>query len=198
MRDPLERLLSAYLDKCVGGTRGDSEVTEAHRQQHCTSSSHRAALLDSPTPRAGFAALVRHLATRADAGDELCGENQHFAPQACFCGWLAPPVNSSRAAGAVGGRKADGMAARYHHVLRMTSSTFVEDTHALLRTVGLGQLATVFLPTFTAGVGHRTNASKKLRLYYTPTVARAALRALRIDYEAFDLPRPAWLASLGE
>ena len=62
--------------------------------------------------------------------------------------------------------------------------------------MGLGQLAATFLPTFTAGVGHRTNASAKLLQFYTPPVARAALRALRVDYEAFDLPRPAWAADI--
>lgn len=127
-----------------------------------------------------FEEVVSNLAARADAGEDLCGENQHFAPQVCFCG-----LSDSRNAGA-------GAVARYQHVLHMSSATFVEDAHSLLRLLGLGRIASMYLPKFTAGSGHRTNTSRHIEEYFTPTTVRAALRAFRRDYETFSMPRPAW------
>jgi len=168
VRDPLERLLSAYLDKCHHTPHGPG-----HIQQHCTKLQK-----EGRVPR--FDEVVSNLAARADAGEDLCGENQHFAPQVCFCG-----LSDSRNTGA-------GAVARYQHVLHMSSATFVEDAHSLLRLLGLGRIASMYLPKFTAGSGHRTNTSRHIEEYFTPTTVRAALRAFRRDYETFSMPRPAW------
>lgn len=182
IRDPLERLLSAYLDKCAfQHTRGPPDDEELLLMSHCPGFYH--SNHEQKTPREMRRGDVTPLVPTFDAfvGNltrQRMRSDPHFGLQRDICG-LSPT-------GAGGG---PSVLPFVQYVLRLGP-----DFHASLDTlfahVGINaSLHRTFFPQASSAL-HRTSASKKLAKYYTPDIARLAYDLYSPDYEALRLPAP--------
>ena len=188
VRDPLERLLSAYLDKCV-------HAPQRPHAKHCVGFADKvptfAQLVDTL-----FRIYTRGISMRRPYKPHehfwfhaLNLVDVHFAPQQVFCG-LGPGSS-----GYLLGR--EGMLTRYHHVIRMSSPDFHDDVYRLFDTLGVpANLTRAHLPR-VAATAHRTGASQKLQQFFNDSrLTWQALQIFESDYETFQMPRPAWAESL--
>jgi len=182
VRDPLERLLSAYLDLCEPRA-DDGPARSGHREQHCEG-------FPLPRWRPSFDQLVDHLA--ALPPHERSDLNQHFLPQAYFCGLVAPRADAAASSDDL--LFSHGTLPRFHHVVRLSAATFTADMLSVLASVGVAEsTAHRFLQMRD---GHDTGAAGRVRRYYTRESAAAARGVYSVDYSTFRLPEPAWLADL--
>ncbi|EOD33976.1 hypothetical protein EMIHUDRAFT_455666 [Emiliania huxleyi CCMP1516] len=182
VRDPLERLLSAYLDLCEPRA-DDGPARSGHREQHCEG-------FPLPRWRPSFDQLVDHLA--ALPPHERSDLNQHFLPQAYFCGLVAPRADAAASSDDL--LFSHGTLPRFHHVVRLSAATFAADMLSVLASVGVAEsTAHRFLQMRD---GHDTGAAGRVRRYYTRESAAAARGVYSVDYSTFRLPEPAWLADL--
>lgn len=197
VRDPLERLLSGYLDKCAFSHRAEGREEAMPLISHCQgfyakelkesvsanstlTTRNRAPREIMRVPR--FADFVARLHRTQK---QSLGWDTHFKPQHMHCGLAS--------------RRADvpSLLPSVHHHLRMSGSHFHASADALFRHVGLNTaLRREFLPE-RSNSAHRTAASEQMARYYTPSIAQQALEIYAADYDAFGLvkPRPETFAS---
>lgn len=182
VRDPLERLLSAFLDKCV---HADVE----HRALHCLNFRgplRKVAIWPrerARPPPPSFAAFVQKLTLMNLNGDRHFNLQRNFCqlkPQPSLSPHLYPPADP----------RAEGMLPRYVVIRMSEPRTFTADLDAALRRVGVDlAYRRAFLPERSIA-RHRTGAAQQMRRYYTRSLATRALRLYKGDYDAFRLPMP--------
>ena len=84
VRDPLERFLSAFLDKCVANVSRGVDQTQLRR--HCPG------FVDAGKRPPTFSKFIASFAAQPS---QLWSTDMHFRPQCMFCG-LAPPPELQR------------------------------------------------------------------------------------------------------
>ena len=185
VRDPLERLLSAFIDKCVKGRQ---------RRRHCPNFRRK--------PPASFRAFVDRLTP-----EDVAAGDYHFRQQAQFCGLSssgdagqgAPSKKLLQSLRMVHGKKAQwkpwtgpAQLPRYTHVLRLSESSFEQQVLGMARQLHIDS-ATLrrLMPNVSRKhVWHRTGAAKQQLRWYTRATAERALALYKMDYDLFGLPRP--------
>lgn len=190
-RDPLERLLSAYISKCVvheetpcfsdkGPVPGCDRVAEAQRENglvvngNCQGFEDDWSWVDSPVPFGRFVKYtldeVRERDQDIQDGIEEVPYNVHYELQKHFCGGLENTIGWYDAVGRVGG-------------------ALSRQVHAMLRVVGVRRdsLRTrdIFpLSPHQSHTTHRTDSARRMRAYYNDT--RAYLDALELYAADYD------------
>jgi len=195
LRDPLERFLSAYLDKCV-----NSKLRR--EQQHCEPNliyrDHNHDNIKVNPMTAGFVFggdddklnRVRSRATHLKGHGKTAfamyvdtmplAWNLHFYPQSFYCNGLYRFIDD------------------YDFVGHMDSG-FYHDLDKLGKTYG-GRFETKLKDIFkyesitedNNNVGIETKASDKVIQYYTPRSLRRVLEYVSMDYVLLDLKVPDW------
>ena len=196
LRDPLERLLSGYLDKCVKSnirkSQGHCEPNVVFGMDHLQSKTKSAptdnmgrsipdmTLVVNELEREMFATYVDLLPLKW---------NVHFVPQAFTCD-LYRTIDTYDFVGIMGKRfmsELNRMATRYGGILPN-----VLDDAFHYRT----KLANETLFATTTNVGadnaHGTQAPSKVYQYYSPRSIRRALEYLSIDYVMLGFDVPDW------
>ena len=170
VRDPLERLLSAFLDKCTSYPANDS-----HHAMHCISFARTMPSFDE---------FVRKLTPSSIVNDH------HFNLQSNFCQLRPSKPRFSPLAHPPASETLPHMLPEYDVVLKMSEPDFLPQVDALLARVGIDlRLRRRFLPGASAA-RHRTGAARRMSSFYTRSLAERALRLYRRDYEAFGLRMP--------
>lgn len=171
-RDPLERLLSGYLNKCE-----DAAIRRA--QGHCEPKSvfDDAEMMQGlrQDPRQLFAAFVDAFPLTWDV---------HFFPQSLYCDLVFRHVRDYDFVGIMDGhffRHLQNMSAVFPHRL---PDVLEEVFHASREVAapGRGRL-----------VGTETNAAARARDYYTAASVRRALEYFAVDYVRLGLAIPDWV-----
>ena len=185
VRDPLERFLSGYLDKCVSGHYREGHCMPLEMFRNGTRS----------TALAGMSAATQ-LETFVDVFP--LHVNRHFFPQAMQCNQLGLSHRNYTFIGSMNETfKAQVRAlnslvrARYerHHHLAPGELTpwerAMEEFPGGLDGDGIAR---------DANGGHSTNAAAKFTTYFTRHSVERLLRYYSIDYVELNLPLPRWLA----
>jgi hypothetical protein len=177
VRDPLERLLSGYLDKCR------MPVSARKSIWHCP----------NPSGPISFHDFVTAVVAQANDREGMSAMNPHWRPQHLNCdldAWL----NYYQFQG-----NFSHLAAHTKYLLQ--GLELFEDYGRGWRTYGQGwneddpsDGSDVFLEE-TLSV-HKQRTLEKIKLYYTRELADIALKLYQMDYVIFSLPVPAWYASL--
>jgi len=179
VRDPLERLLSAYLDKCAFShvTKVDAMPLISHCQgfyanELKTSINNRVPRRSIRVPRfSEFVDKLYRTRNRSSTWDT------HFRPQHMHCG--------------LGGRKdMPSLLPFVHYHLHMSDQSFHSNLDILFRHVGFSSLLRMEYFPNRSNSTHRTSANTQLARYYTPLVARQALEIYAEDYDLFSLTIP--------
>jgi hypothetical protein len=173
-RDPLERLLSGYIDKCI--------IPYKRIEGHCQPDS----VYDL---RGGFSkrqGLQSYLLTMP------LSWNVHFVPQAMFCGGLFRTWQDYEFVGSMN----DG---QFEHDMRSLTERFpgplmeyVRDQFPFLKDNSTNFRATLA----DQGILHATGASKRVQEYYNPESVRIALQYFSIDYVTLNLTIPEWIQDI--
>lgn len=202
IRDPLERLLSGYLDKCVKPgirlTQGHCEpnivfgvdflarkAKNERRQQKRDNSQQQLGKEDESLPdltedvqdldKEMFAAYVDLLPLQW---------NVHFVPQALFCD-LYRHIDTYDFVGVMGKQfmaELDRMANRYGGLLpEVLENTFRYQSKLVVSEENVGM-----------DKNHGTKSPEKVARYYSARAVRRALEYLSIDYVTLGLEVPEW------
>ena len=166
LRDPLERLLSGYLDKCafgsaLNGTRaGEATVLTSHCPGFFNKGSKQTTMEEATLHAPSFDRFVRRL----HSSPALLSTDAHFRPQHQHCGMhtdLLPTI---------------------HYFIRMGSPKFYRSLDQLFERVGLdASVREQFFPERSASF-HRTAAAEQVRRYYTPELVRLGMEMYAGDY----------------
>jgi hypothetical protein len=196
LRDPLERFLSAFLDKCIA--RPDRML------EHCEPKGmYFVGPYKTASPRAWAESLVRNPRLFFDAYvDTLPLKwNVHFFPQALYCDGLFRHFASYDFVGnmskSVFRSELQRMGERYHSQGSNTTTTTTNLATSIQEAFRLSPSFEELQKTprsSDAKVGNnRTIAtSSKVLEYYTPRTVRKVLQYVSIDYVQLNLPIPAW------
>lgn len=169
LRDPLERFLSAFLDKCVNEHR--------RREEHHCEPREVFERDDSPTvgglmdnPHAYFEAYVNAMPLKW---------NMHFVPMSLACDGLYRTIGEYDFVGYMG-------------------PEFLKDLKVMSERYGskveraLNQVFSFADKINTTNDGIETRAPTKVLQYYNPSSVRKVLEYLSIDYVMLNLTVPAW------
>ena len=185
VRDPLERLLSAFIDKCVKGRQ---------KRRHCPNFWRK--------PPASFRAFVDKLTP-----EDVAAGDFHFRQQARFCGLSSSGGDAQGAPSMklrVSLRMVHGKGTQwkpwtgpaqlplYTYVLRLSEGSFEQQVLGMARQLHIDS-ATLrrLMPNVSRKhVWHRTGAAKQQLRWYTRATAERALALYKADYDLFGLPRP--------
>jgi hypothetical protein len=200
LRDPLERLLSAYLDKCVkDGVRksqGHCEPNAIFAQDWID---RRAASMTDHEPKDGKEGIM--LPNLSDAAQDSEKEmfaayvdlfplkwNVHFVPQAIFCD-LYRTIDSydTYYMGKTFMSELDRISTNYGGMLPDTLNTIFDYKSQLDKLNSTDGVVNV-----GADNAHGTKAPTKVAQYYSPRAVRRALEYLSIDYVSLGLEVPEW------
>ncbi|KAL7522447.1 hypothetical protein ACHAWX_007130 [Stephanocyclus meneghinianus] len=194
LRDPLERLLSAYLDKCV---KDSVRRTQGHCEPNAIfASDWMAKTVKQPADDKTVISLPILFDAAQDADKEMFAAyvdvfplkwNVHFVPQAIFCDLYRNIDNYDvYFMGKSFMSELDRMASRYGGLLLQSlndafqyKSHVINETNASEGNVG-------------ANNSHGTKAPTKVAKYYSPRALRRALEYLSIDYVSLKLEVPDW------
>mmetsp|Transcript_43695 Transcript_43695/g.76631 ORF Transcript_43695/g.76631 Transcript_43695/m.76631 type:complete len:369 (+) Transcript_43695:95-1201(+) len=160
VRDPLERFLSAFLDKCF--SIGCKNIYCGMRSQEQTKAGQQIT----------FSQAVSWLLKK-----DLSELDGHYKPQAKHC-------------------ELERRVKEYNVIGHMESSNLASTASCLLEHAGLERLNVISSkagsePFWQQKEGEQT--VDYLMKFYTPKSAKAVYDAFAIDYQTFDLPRPAWM-----
>ena len=197
LRDPLERLLSGYLDKCVKPnirkSQGHCEPNAVFGMDHLRSKMKSPATDNKGRSIPDMTLVVNELERELFATyvDLLPLKwNVHFVPQAFACD-LYRTIDTYDFVGMMGKTfmsELDRMATRYGGILpNVLEDAFHYRTKLANETL---------LATTTTNVGadnaHGTQAPSKVYRYYSPRSIRRALEYLSIDYVMLGFDVPDW------
>ncbi|KAL3801054.1 hypothetical protein HJC23_002347 [Cyclotella cryptica] len=194
LRDPLERLLSAYLDKCV-------KDSVRRSQGHCEpnaifASDWMKSAGKKTTDDKSVISLPMLFDAAQDADKEMFAAyvdlfplkwNVHFVPQAIFCD-LYRNINNYDVyfMGKSFMPELDRMSSRYGGLLPETlNDIFQYKSH-------IGNVTNGSEGNVGANNSHGTKAPTKVAKYYSPRALRRALEYLSIDYVTLKLEVPEW------
>jgi hypothetical protein len=195
LRDPLERLLSGYLDKCVKPnirkSQGHCEPNVVFGMDHLQVKKKSVATDNKGLPIPDMTLVVNKLeremfATYVDLLPLTW--NVHFVPQAFTCE-LYRTIDTYDFVGLMGKTfmsELDRMATRYGGLL----PNVLEDAfHYRTKLANETLLATTNVGADNA---HGTKAPSKVYQYYSPQSVRRALEYLSIDYVMLGFDVPEW------
>jgi len=163
LRDPLERFLSGYIDKCI----------KKKDQGHCEPADilHNKEGVDRDR-RAMFEMYVDTMALKW---------NMHFFPSSFYCGGLYRTLGSYDFVGT--------MDRNFYHDLGALGDKFGDNmTKALEQVFDVSHQTRMN----TSNVGKETRAPDLVRDYYSGRSIRRVLQYLSIDYVKLNLPVPGW------
>lgn len=175
VRDPLERFLSAYIDKCIRNKN----------QNHCEPN----VIFNNKEPKLELLGgdVIKH-------GKELFAAyvdtmpltwNLHFFPQGLYCDGLYRDIANYTFVGRAGG---PAFYRDLHHIARRIGGRFRKTVHAVFNVPKYLNDTTVRV----SGGGHATGATSLVDEYYTPRSVRRVLEYVSIDYVMLGLPIPEW------
>jgi len=162
VRDPMERLLSAYLEKCLL-----NKTMQIH-DKHC---------LNFPKSTPTFPAFVKRLEAAVHKHEiNLRTVNIHYRLQSATCDRSGQWYSGYRYVVRMGG----------------DAPALSDQVGVLARAVGIApRTALDFFPRESAAP-HRTGAAGAALEHYDLETADAARALYREDYEHFDVPLPSW------
>jgi hypothetical protein len=167
LRDPLERFLSAFLDKCVGVNRREGYCWPK-RVYYNENDSDGNDYTRGLTPQQQFAQFVNVMPLQW---------NIHFAPMGLSCNGLYRNLNEYDFVGFMGKDfNAD--------LVTMGKRCGAEMMRALNFTFHLGPRS--------ARKRTETSAVNKVEEFYTPAILRKVLQYTAIDYMTLNLSIPEW------
>jgi len=179
LRDPLERLLSGYLNKCADGRRrkieGSCEPMSVFDETDMT-------LRIREDPKQLFAAYVDGFPLKWD---------MHFFPQSMYCDLLFRHVDD------------------YDFVGRMDQGFYGQLRNMTSKFGGGSRLSEAFDKVFdlsfrlsvgrgNGNVGTETQALKHVNKYFTAASVRRALEYFAVDYIRLGLEIPGWVDDILE
>ena len=196
LRDPLERLLSAYLDKCVKDAVRES-------QGHCEPNSIFASdWMEKQAAKAGKTKVEKNVILSPELADVAQDSekekfaayvdlfplkwNVHFVPQAIFCD-LYRTIDEYDVyyMGKSFMLELHRMSTKYGGVLPDTLNEIFNYQSQLDKTENAKD-------NVGASNRHSTRAPAKVAKYYSPRAVRRALEYLSIDYVTLGLEVPDW------
>ncbi|KAL3817101.1 hypothetical protein ACHAXA_009932 [Cyclostephanos tholiformis] len=192
LRDPLERMLSGYLNKCV---HVPTRKLEGHCEPNSVFNGTELTSRIRDDPRQLFAAYVDALPLKW---------NIHFLPQSMYCDGLFRHVAHYDFVGHMGanfydeldrmkstfrdGPGGDALADAIERVFRPSSSSSSSSSKTpVAMHLGGGRKRGY------DAARHPTNAPEYVREYYTAASVRRALEYFAIDYVLLDLEIPSWV-----
>jgi hypothetical protein len=187
LRDPLERFLSGFLDKCIDP---DRRYIETHCEPGVI---FRSDLYnrtrDNPDDLVGELLKDSHIMFEAYVDAIALKWDVHFFPQAFYCDGLFRSIDDYDFVGRMGinfysdlqtlGRQyGDSLTGAFEEVFKVDlhSENFTRITGNSNAYVG----------------GRERKAAQRLQDYYTPRTVRRVLEYMAIDYVKLGLPIPAW------
>jgi len=180
VRDPLDRFLSGFLDKCVArGDKGDhcepvSVFAEGKHKEQSTTTTQRSPIETMLwDKRRTFQAFVDTFPLTW---------NMHFFPQSFNCGGLYKTIGDYDFVGSMGTnfyRDLETMQKRYPGLEPGFEEIFKLSTRLRSESGNVNK-------------GVETGAAKKVLEFYTPHTVRRVLEYYAIDYIALGLPIPEW------
>lgn len=196
LRDPLERMLSGYLDKCV---KLISRKYEGHCEPNSIFNGTDLTVRIRDDPKQLFAAYIDSFPLKW---------NVHFFPQSLYCDGLYRHVKSYDFVGY--------MDAEFHDELRLLAMTINDDklTDTLVKVFHLPNIDDEKSTSLSGGVAaskdvdfskgafklpkgydrarHPTNAPSFVKDYFTAESVRRALEYFAVDYVMLGLEVPGW------
>lgn len=180
IRDPLERLLSGYLDKCR------MPVEERKSIWHCP----------NPDGFISFADFIEAVLGKTLGLEDIVEMDRHWRPQYLNCDledWLGSYQFQGNFSQLYSHTRyllqGLGLHERYGHGWHTYGEGWTDDP-----LVGTGS---DLFSEDTLGT-HAEHALENIQLYYTKALADKAFEFYRRDYEVFGLPRPSWYTTLRE
>eukprot|EP00429_Kryptoperidinium_foliaceum_P011283 CAMPEP_0176005242 /NCGR_PEP_ID=MMETSP0120_2-20121206/2105_1 /TAXON_ID=160619 /ORGANISM="Kryptoperidinium foliaceum, Strain CCMP 1326" /LENGTH=350 /DNA_ID=CAMNT_0017337943 /DNA_START=277 /DNA_END=1329 /DNA_ORIENTATION=+ len=168
LRDPLERFLSAFLDKCVKKVHREGE-------NHCEPTS---VFLDQTTGIVGdFLNQTKKLFEMHVDASPLKW-NMHFFPLSLHCGGIYQYIDSYDFVG--------HMDENFYRELNRFSQRFPELNKPIQEVFKLDEMED------TVNKGTETQAALQIAKYYTPKTVRRVLEYTSIDYMLLNLTIPHW------
>ncbi|CAB9514276.1 expressed unknown protein [Seminavis robusta] len=169
LRDPLERFLSAYLDKCVVAREIDTHCQPMEVFQR----SNRLVEGIIDNKRHFFEAYVDTMPLKW---------NLHFFPQSFYCDGLFRHIQNYDFVGQMG--------QNFYNDLDRLSQQFPHGRFGAILD-GIFELEKN-LATSAGNIGVETSASSHVREYYTPATLRRVLEYTAIDYMLLNITIPEW------
>jgi hypothetical protein len=179
-RDPLERFLSAYINKC------EHDVKE----KHCEPGRENGDLFTNGTKSKSFAAMPAPMKLQLYIDVFPLRWNVHFFPQALYCDQLGLSHRRYSFVGNMNDSYPQQLAQLGAMVAARSEPGSSAWAAAALRT--FGSLTTTTKRKQHANA-HSTGASSKLLAYFNRHSVERLLAYYSIDYVELGLPLPAWL-----
>lgn len=172
LRDPLDRFLSGFLDKCVG--------RNVYTQGHCEPNVVFKHNTTTGTPIADFQEDAKTL-FEIYVDTFPLKWNLHFIPQSLFCDGLYRHIGNYSFVGSM-----------MNGDLVQDLQRFKESYPELSRTVDSVFALNVSSVDSTTSSGVETKAAEKTKQYYSPHTVKRVLEYYSIDYVMLDIPIPQW------
>eukprot|EP01083_Nonionella_stella_P167792 564810_1 len=176
VRDPLERILSGYLDKCMrykDNIRRQETWCLYKKQRNETYSFHK---------------FIHVLVNKIMDDDTI---SDHYRPQSSFCGLTDEP---------------DVVDLYYDRIIYYHLDTIAEQTLRYLKSIHLEHLyyynwgeqntALFGIHTNHTTVDQETSEIAFYSTYYDKELANICLKAFGSDYKMFNIPKPEWVQYL--
>jgi hypothetical protein len=193
LRDPLDRFLSGFLDKCV--SRGRKDTVDhcepisvfAESTRHNKNNDKPTRTDDSTTPRSPIETMLwdKRRTFQAYVDTFPLSWNMHFYPQSFYCGGLYKTIDDYEFVGSMGEdfyRDLDAMQKRYPGLEPGMESIFKLSQ----------KLSTKRWSNPNTNKGVETGAAERVMDYYTPHTVRRVLEYYAMDYTTLGLPIPKW------
>jgi len=180
LRDPLERFLSAYLDKCY---------LSMHRRidHHCepnilfNNPSTKVTLMEGLFNNTNGAILQKKEAFEMYVDTIPLRWNMHFFPQSLYCDGLYRTIDNYDFVGYMGPhfyKDLDEIAHRY-------GGRFAQEVHKVFD-------LDKHIAADTINKGVETSAPTQVKDFYSPRSLRRVLEYVSIDYVFLEMPVPQW------
>ena len=173
LRDPLERLLSGYINKCVSVKR---RRLEGHCEPNAVFNESGLTQQIELDPKQLFAAYVDGFPLKW---------NMHFFPQSIYCDGLFRHINQYDFVGYMGHQ--------FYEDLTTLAARFGNDNklpEALEKVFHYSEQSK------NDNVGKETQAPAHVKEYYTAASVRRALEYFAVDYMALGLEVPSWAKAI--
>mmetsp|Transcript_2959 Transcript_2959/g.8104 ORF Transcript_2959/g.8104 Transcript_2959/m.8104 type:complete len:467 (-) Transcript_2959:296-1696(-) len=219
LRDPLERFLSGFLDKCV--LKHDA-VDHCEPVSIFSSSGEQHA-----KPKSGMQSSLSSSSSSSSPIDSILWDkrrtfeayvdtfpltwNMHFLPQSFYCGGLYRTIDDYDFVGNMGDTlyrdlwklndRYPGLSHGLESAFRLSSKTLLRnanatDTKTARATSKSRSSSSGPSPAAPNAKGIETGAAEKVLEYYTPHTVRRVLEYYAIDYVTLGLPVPDWAEAL--
>jgi hypothetical protein len=188
LRDPLERFLSGFMDKCVDPIHRNEKHCEPMAIYH--SDVAKPATEENPEnlvkellidPRVKFEAYVDTLPLKW---------NLHFFPESLNCNELFREIQNYDFVGHMGEDFYADLQAMGHRYGGSVTQQIEDAFKVNLR--GENVTRTAHLPPAYQAAKRERKAAKRLQEFYTPRTLRRVLEYMSIDYVKLGLPIPEW------